>query len=145
MGIKKEITGTIEVISNIKTTKRANRFFYSIRVGDLWFNMFGDETYLEKTIKPLEIGVAVKVVYNENIIDSKTFREIVSIKKVAQVGLKGPPSTLIPVSESWSIIDNGVLSVKKLKMALKCLEVDCAFLIKELDKYGQIKEENHSD
>lgn len=131
------IDGKLVSVSSIKQTRKTGRWTIGLLVNDAWYNAFGTEETLSKLISGLERGNDVTVKFKTN----GMFKELVECKPIVQQELKTPVVTipedmqiLIPVSQTWTMIEDGVLSIKRFKMALKVIESDCAFLQKELDK-----------
>jgi hypothetical protein len=131
------INGKLVSVSSIKQTRKVGRWTIGLLVNDVWYNAFGTEETLNKLISGLERGNDVTVKFKTN----GMFKELVSVNPIVQQELKTPVATipedvqiLIPVSQTWHMVEDGVLSIKRFKMALKVIESDCAFLQKELDK-----------
>jgi len=128
------ISGKLVSVSSIKQTRKIGRWTIGLLVNDVWYNAFGTEEALNKLISGLEKGNDVTVKFKTNGI----FKELVEVKPIVQGNLDSPViipvDYLIPVSQSFTILNDGKLDLKRLIDALECLKSDCEFLIKESNK-----------
>jgi len=130
------LTGKLEALSSLKQTRKGNRWYFGVKVNDMWFNKFGSEEDLSRIVAGLEKGLDVKIQFRTRIVNGTTFREVVSISPIEQGSLPAHSfdKTFIPVSQTWGLVEDGKLNIERLKMALKCVEADCRFLLDELNK-----------
>lgn len=137
--IKEEtITGRLEAVSSIKETRRPNRFMVGFKVGKDWFNSFGSEEELSETVSHIEKGEDVEIRFRKR----GNYKEAVSVLPMKQETIS--PASDIPISLEFSILENGRLSIQRLKDMLECWKSDMEWALEELNRIEPTEEESNS-
>jgi hypothetical protein len=129
-------SGTLESIKPLKQSKNGT-WYLGVYIDGQKYNKFGKLEELKKVIPKVEskIGNEIRFGFKKKIRDDNEYRELIWLAGVFVGGNQASTSnSLFIVSESWSPVDGRKLNIKKLKMGLKCIAVDCNFLHDELDK-----------
>ncbi len=127
------LTGILESIVPLKQSKKGS-WYFGVYIRGEKYNKFGSREELKKIVSKLTTGSNVRISFRKKYKEGTVFRELITISGVFGGQALPHNNHIIPVSQTWTFIENGEINIKKLKMALKCIAVDCNFLHDELDK-----------
>jgi hypothetical protein len=135
--------GRLDVISSIRESKKPGIWFHRLTIDeDDSFRLFGKPEKLKRIISTLKEGINTRVKFRTNNVNGKEFREVIEIEPMK--GSHNSPD-YISVSKEFSLVENGLLNVKRLIMSIKCIESDCNFILNELNKVKGLIKVNEND